>query len=99
MDNLRGLGGMGGGAGVCIRRRLGAGVVVRIVGSAGVYGRTDGVWERTDGVWDLARGAGVWDLSGAGVWDRDRGGGAGVYVREGEGVAGVDGREDIEADL
>lgn len=59
----------------------------------------DGVCDLIDGVWALARGAGVCDLArgGAGVCVLARG--AGVCDREGDGVEGVDGRDDIEADL
>jgi hypothetical protein len=47
------------------------------------------VYDRMDGVCD--RIDGVCDLTG--------GGGAGVCDRVGEDIAGVDGREDMEADL
>jgi len=81
-------------------------------GGAGVYDliegeRRDGVWERGGigaGVCDREGiGAGVWDRggTGAGVWDLEEScDGAGVWDLVGEmGVAGVDGREDMEADL
>lgn len=56
-----------------------------------MYDLIDGVCDRTDGVCDLMGDTGVCDLArGAGVWDRDG---------EDVDVEGVEGREDMEADL
>ena len=72
--------------------RLGPGVTWCFVGGG------PGVCDRADGVWDLRRGgAGIGALAGgAGVWVLARGG-VGVCDREGD--VGVEGRDNMEADL